>query len=288
MDAERFAGHPYHWGGASNPSRGFDCSSFVSYILGHDMGLPLPGGSWAATTGSGTSHGDTASQFLAMPGAMNMGHNPNNIQPGDLLVWPGHVGFGVGPGRMFSAYSTAAGTVFSPAQASGTMTIMRLSGAGGFGATMPGPITDTGNFGFNFARGGLVGDLGAGGTQGMSLPEKQALAFSMAAAARLNSGKGIRPHSAGGMLQEPIFGRGAFSGLPYSFAENGPEQIVPGGASTQPAPQQPGATQYGQAKTNELLVTMIKLLHQMPYSYAKAMNSSNSRGVQHGHYSPQN
>jgi SLT domain-containing protein len=166
-DAERYVGHPYRWGGASNPTTGWDCSSFASWVLGHDLGLALPGGSWSSVTGGGKSHGPTASSFTSLPGAHPVGSNPSQIMPGDVLVWPGHVGFGVGPNKMFSAYGTNSGTIFSNAQAAGNLTIMRY-GAGaqfGGGAVMPGPQSNVGAFTFKFGEGGLVGDAGAGGSK---------------------------------------------------------------------------------------------------------------------------
>lgn len=134
-DAKKYAGHPYVYGGPSNPQQGWDCSSFASWVIGHDEGMQLPGGSWASTTNSGQIHGDTASEFLKLPGAHSEGHDAKNIQPGDVLVWPTHVGFGVGPGTMFSAYDTAEGTLQTSKDmknASGptgeTLTIMRYGG----------------------------------------------------------------------------------------------------------------------------------------------------------------
>src|SRR6185312_7253612 len=41
-DALRYRGLvPYKWGGAS--PAGWDCSSMVNYVLGHDLGLAIPG-----------------------------------------------------------------------------------------------------------------------------------------------------------------------------------------------------------------------------------------------------
>lgn len=63
-DAEKWRGHKYVWGGGSNPSTGWDCSSFVSYIVGHDFNLNLPGGgSWATETANGRAHGPVAAQY---------------------------------------------------------------------------------------------------------------------------------------------------------------------------------------------------------------------------------
>lgn len=140
-DAKKYQGHKYVWGGPSNPSSGWDCSSFASWVLGHDEGLQLPGGSWASTTQSGAAHGDTAGMFTKLPGAHMVSHDPKDIQAGDVLVWPTHVGFGVGPGTMFSAYGTGSGTIQSPKDmknAGGpsgeTLTIMRYGAGGGVGS----------------------------------------------------------------------------------------------------------------------------------------------------------
>ncbi len=117
-DAMRYNGHKYVWGGPSNPTGGWDCSSFASYVLGHDLNMTLPGGqSWAKATNNGASHGPVASDFANTPGFKNVGNQPLNNQPGDLLVWSGHVGFGTGNGGMFSAYTTAMGTTSTKASA---------------------------------------------------------------------------------------------------------------------------------------------------------------------------
>jgi cell wall-associated NlpC family hydrolase len=41
-DALRYQGAPYKWGGAKPD--GWDCSGFVNYVIGHDMGMRIPGG----------------------------------------------------------------------------------------------------------------------------------------------------------------------------------------------------------------------------------------------------
>lgn len=126
-DATKFNGHRYVWGGASNPKSGWDCSSFVGYILGHDFSYPLPGGArW-----NGAVHGPTANQFVNQPGFKMVSHNIKDILPGDLLVENsgGHVGFGVGPNQMFSAYDTASGTLFT--NAANMTNILRSTGGPG-------------------------------------------------------------------------------------------------------------------------------------------------------------
>lgn len=117
-DAMKYNGHKYVFGGASNPTDGWDCSSFASYVLGHDLGMMLPGNqTWAEATQNGKDHGPVADEFAKTPGFKKVGTNPKQNQPGDLLVWTGHVGFGTGNGGMFSAYDTASGTLATTASA---------------------------------------------------------------------------------------------------------------------------------------------------------------------------
>ncbi|MCL2728808.1 MAG: transglycosylase SLT domain-containing protein [Actinomycetia bacterium] len=114
-DAMKFQGHKYVYGGPSNPQGGFDCSSFVSYILGHDFGMAIPGGSWKNVTGGGHGHGPTADAYLHWSGAKDKSsQDPRKVAAGDLLVWNTHVGFGAGPNKMFSAFDTAKGIIMTP------------------------------------------------------------------------------------------------------------------------------------------------------------------------------
>ena len=149
--AESFNGHPYRWGGPSNPQGGWDCSSFAGYVLGH-FGLKLPGGvSWNPSV-----HGPVAASYNQTPGWNSVSHNTNDILPGDLLVENsgGHVGFGVGPNRMFSAYDTAMGTVFT--NAANMTNIYRLGGQTNLG---PGsnPLSLIGSVLSNLANVALTG-----------------------------------------------------------------------------------------------------------------------------------
>jgi cell wall-associated NlpC family hydrolase len=118
QDAMQYNGHKYVFGGPSNPTDGWDCSSFASYVLGHDLKMTLPGNqSWAAATNNGASHGPVASEFSNVPGFTKVSDSPLNALPGDLLVWTGHVGFSTGSGGMFSAFDTASGTLNTKASA---------------------------------------------------------------------------------------------------------------------------------------------------------------------------
>lgn len=91
-------------------------------------------------------------------------------------------------------------------------------------------------------------------------------------------------YSAGGMVNEPVFGYGKFSGMPYSFAENGPEQVIPGGAATQSQAGLPGLTMYQGNTLIQLLQQQNKLLGQMPYTQAQAINQANATGVRRGYF----
>lgn len=95
-------------------------SSFISYVLGHDLGLSLPGGSWARVTGRGTIHGPVVMDYATWGGAVTI-PTPN---PGALVIWNGvgtnaHIGISIGGGRMISAYDTASGTIVTPIAGNG-------------------------------------------------------------------------------------------------------------------------------------------------------------------------
>lgn len=141
-DAMRYNGHKYIFGGPSNPTDGWDCSSFASYVLGHDLGMLLPGNkTWTVATNSGSEHGPVASDFANTPGFKKVGSDATKNQPGDLLVWSGHVGFGTGSGGMFSAYDVQSGTSSSSASAPypylGTYRVQPVvSGGGGGGKVL--------------------------------------------------------------------------------------------------------------------------------------------------------
>lgn len=109
-DAQRYAGHPYLYGGAPGPNgtNPWDCSSFCNWVLGHDLGMTLPG---ASSPGySGTSHGPNTTLYLAWGRAKTVGHSAAAAMAGDLLVWQTHMGIALGGGRMISALNPSLGT----------------------------------------------------------------------------------------------------------------------------------------------------------------------------------
>ena len=84
-------GHVYKWGGGD--PNGWDCSGFVNYVVGHDLGSPIPG----SRSGSYSGHGPTTLQWAVFGQRVPAGQE----QPGDLVVWPTqHMGIVVGGGQM--------------------------------------------------------------------------------------------------------------------------------------------------------------------------------------------
>lgn len=86
--ARQFVGNPYVWGGNSL-TNGVDCSGFVHQVYAH-FGISTPRYSQAfRTVGQPVSY--------------------QNIQAGDVIVYPGHVAICVGNGTIVEAQSTRAG-----------------------------------------------------------------------------------------------------------------------------------------------------------------------------------
>ena len=102
-DARSYVGHAYLYGGAPGTTgRGpWDCSSFVNWVLGHDLHLAIPG----FATYDGSVHGPNTLTYLAWPGATTVGHDGSAALPGDLCVWQTHMGIALGGGQMVSARS---------------------------------------------------------------------------------------------------------------------------------------------------------------------------------------
>ena len=103
-DAQQYAGKGYVYGGnASSPGR-WDCSSFVSFVLGHDLGLPLPGGgTWGSPGYPPNAHGPVVTDYASWAGAGTVG----TPQAGDLCCWvgagtAGHIGIAISPTQMIT------------------------------------------------------------------------------------------------------------------------------------------------------------------------------------------
>lgn len=108
-DAMRYIGAGYQYGGNASAIGRWDCSSFVSYVLGHDLGIPLPGGKWGDPGFPPHAHGPTTLQYLVYGSALNRA----DVKPGDLVVWQTHMGIAISPTQIVAARTTASGTGLS-------------------------------------------------------------------------------------------------------------------------------------------------------------------------------
>jgi hypothetical protein len=102
---------PYVFGGAS--PRGWDCSGAFNYILGHDLGMTLPGGIKNFT---GSWHGPVVVQYATWSGAVTVKGPP---QPNDMCIWvgvgaAGHMGLAISATHMISALDPQYGTAVTP------------------------------------------------------------------------------------------------------------------------------------------------------------------------------
>ena len=102
--AQQFVGNPYVWGGNSL-TNGVDCSGFVHQVYAH-FGISTPRYSQAfKSVGQPVSY--------------------QNIQAGDVVVYPGHVAIYIGNGNIVEAQSTRAGITNSRPVNCHTITAIR-------------------------------------------------------------------------------------------------------------------------------------------------------------------
>lgn len=114
-DALRYRGAGYVYGGSAARPGDWDCSSFVSYVLGHDLGLALPGGRFGQPGFPPNAHGPVVTSYAGWSGAVTV----RTPARGDLVCFVGegvngHIGIVLGPNQMVSALDTASGTLVSP------------------------------------------------------------------------------------------------------------------------------------------------------------------------------
>jgi cell wall-associated NlpC family hydrolase len=104
--AQKYIGQGYVWGGNAAQPGQWDCSSFVSYVLGHDLGLPLPGGHWGDPGFPPNSHGPTTGSYLLYGTPVDRA----TVQAGDLVVWSSHIGIAISNTQIISARDPQEGT----------------------------------------------------------------------------------------------------------------------------------------------------------------------------------
>jgi cell wall-associated NlpC family hydrolase len=105
-DALKYQGQGYVFGGNADRPGNWDCSSFVSYVLGHDLHLPLPGGKWGDPGFPPHSHGPTAAIYRMYGTPINRGQ----VQAGDIIAWSDHVAIATSATDAISAHSPSIGT----------------------------------------------------------------------------------------------------------------------------------------------------------------------------------
>jgi hypothetical protein len=105
--ALKYQGQGYAFGGPADVPGHWDCSSFVSYVLGHDVGRPLPGGGTYGSPGYPPhTHGPITNDYLLFGQAVTL----SQVEPGDLVVSSQHMGIVTGKDTYMSAHSPATGT----------------------------------------------------------------------------------------------------------------------------------------------------------------------------------
>lgn len=121
-DALGYQGHKYVYGGApgKNGQNGWDCSSFMNWVIGHDAGRAIPG--YGAGKYDGSSHGPPTGSWGIWPGLQHI--SASDVQAGDLIVWTGHMGMAISNGMMISALDSKDGTITTPIQGYGNGPLM--------------------------------------------------------------------------------------------------------------------------------------------------------------------
>lgn len=104
-DALKYVGSGYVFGGNADRPGNWDCSSFTSYVLGHDLGHFLPGGKWGDPGFPPHAHGPTTGSYALWGTALNS----SQVGAGDLVVWSTHMGIATSNSEIVSAEDEQAG-----------------------------------------------------------------------------------------------------------------------------------------------------------------------------------
>jgi cell wall-associated NlpC family hydrolase len=105
-DALKYVGAGYVFGGNASKVGDWDCSSFVSYVLGHDLGQPLPGGKWGDPGFPPNSHGPASGTYALFGTGIDL----TEVKAGDLIANGEHIGIAISSTQMISAQDPQLGT----------------------------------------------------------------------------------------------------------------------------------------------------------------------------------
>jgi cell wall-associated NlpC family hydrolase len=105
-DALQYQDTGYAWGGPADKPGNWDCSSFASYVLGHDLGYALPGGGHYGDPGYPPhTHGPTTLNYLLYGSPVAR----SQVNVGDLIVSSEHMGIVINASQYISARTPALG-----------------------------------------------------------------------------------------------------------------------------------------------------------------------------------
>lgn len=109
-----YRGHAYKYGGAPglNGIQPWDCSSFVNWVIGHDLGMAIPG--YSAGQYDGSVHGPPTGSWAVWNGLTHI--QQSQVQEGDLIIWFNHMGIAINNTQMISALDPQLGTQVSAIQ----------------------------------------------------------------------------------------------------------------------------------------------------------------------------
>lgn len=103
VTALKYSGSGYVFGGNADRVGNWDCSSFVFYVLAHDLGLSVLGHKWGDPGVPPHAHGPVASQYKLI------GIGVSRPAAGDVVAWNTHVGIALDANRIVSARTPAEG-----------------------------------------------------------------------------------------------------------------------------------------------------------------------------------
>ena len=101
-----YVGAGYVFGGRADKVGDWDCSSYVSWVLGHDLGMPLPGGRWGDPGFPPHAHGPATGNYMMFGQPVSA----SQVKKGDLVISAEHMGIVVADGTYMSAKTPSAGT----------------------------------------------------------------------------------------------------------------------------------------------------------------------------------